>query len=102
MAASPSVASILRDARKGALLSDCLVSQAFCHGRLSRKMVESCEELSGDGDQGDHFWFSCGQEALIEGFEGLVTLAGDEGSHEAGRPHSAAAAADHALATPVT
>src|ERR1700733_8435140 len=64
--------------------------------------VESSEELSGDGDQSHHFWLSGGSEALIEGLKRRVMPAGDKGSHEAGRPHSATSAADHTLAAPTS
>ena len=63
--------------------------------------VEDGEELSCDGDEGDHFRFAGSDEASVEGLELRITPGGGHGSHEESCPHGAAAATDEALAAPL-
>src|SRR5208282_2533752 len=63
--------------------------------------VEDGEQFSRHGDQRDHFLFSGGDEALVEGLEGAIVLHGDQGPHEERAAHAGASAADEALAFPL-
>src|SRR5258705_10232175 len=62
--------------------------------------VEGGEDLTGDGDEGDHFRLTGGKQAHVEGFEDRVVAAGDESSEVESGPCGAAPASDHALALP--
>ena len=69
-------------------------------GFVSEDGVEDGEELSCCGDEGDHFGFSCSNEALMEGFEKRIAAFGGEGSHEEDGADGRAPAAGEALAFP--
>jgi len=69
-------------------------------GFISENGVEDREELSGNGDQDDHFWLSGRDEALIEGSERRVAACPDQRGHEEGRAHAGSPTAGEALAAP--
>src|SRR5947207_15911925 len=64
--------------------------------------VEDGEDLTGDGDEGDHFWLTGSEQTLIEDPEHRVAA----DCRERGQVHGAAcgssATTDHALAAPAT
>src|SRR5258705_8965397 len=64
--------------------------------------VEDGEEFTGDRDEGDHFRLSCREEALIEGLQDRVVLAGRESGHIDCGACGSAATGNHALALPTT
>ena len=69
---------------------------------VSQDGVEDSEELSGDGDEGDHFGFVVGDELLMEGAELWVAAGGDHGSDEEGGANSGATSANEAAAAPLS
>src|SRR5215217_1021473 len=81
-------------------VSDCVVGQAFCHGRCRGDGVEDGEEFSGCCDEGDHLGLSGGDEAVAEGLEGWVVTGGGHGGEEEDGAHGGAASADEAPAAP--
>ena len=62
--------------------------------------VEDGKQLSGDGDQGNHFRLTSLQKALVEGLQDCVVSSGDEGSQEGRGADRGATASNHAFAAP--
>ena len=48
---------------------------------VSQDCIEDCQELSGDGNDGDFFWLTVGDEPVAEGFERLIVLGGHRICH---------------------
>src|SRR5246127_2810810 len=67
---------------------------------ISQDGVENGEQLSGDGDQGNHFWLTKVKKVLVEVFEWRVVASGDEGGQERGRSNGGTTTSDHAFAAP--
>jgi hypothetical protein len=66
-----------------------------------KRLFDRFEQLSGDGDEGDHLGLSGGDEALVEGFEDRVVLDGDHGAHEERAADGGSAGGDEGLAAPL-
>src|SRR5580704_10592904 len=68
---------------------------------VSEDSVEDGQELSRDGDEGDHFGLAGGDEAVEEGLQDGVVAFGDHRAHEQGRAHGDASSGDEAAAAPL-
>jgi hypothetical protein len=60
--------------------------------------VEDGEQLSSDGDEGDHFGFAGCDQAVEEGFQDGIVLFADQGAHEQDRANVRSSAPDEAFA----
>src|SRR5271170_7756908 len=68
---------------------------------VSEDGVEDGEELSGDGDEGDHFGFSFGHFSVAEDFQDRVVTGGGQSGEEERGSHRRSSAPDHGLALPL-
>ena len=69
-------------------------------GFVSEDCIEDCQQLAGDGDEGDHFGLAAGDETLMESLQERIVARGDEGALEEGGADAGTASADAALAAP--
>ena len=63
----------------------------------SEEGIEMNEEFSGDGNEGEFFWFAAGDEFLEGGFKNRVATRGGESGHVEGAPELGPAAMDEAF-----
>src|SRR5215475_1090154 len=62
--------------------------------------VEDGEDFASDRDEGNHFWLTAREQALVEDAHHWVPPAGGERDHEDGCANVRPAACDHAFALP--
>src|SRR4030088_2579534 len=100
--AATALTAILRDAalRAAPQRLSCL-SSGLPFPFISEHGVEGCEELAGDGDEGDHFRLTGGKQASVEGSQAWVVATGNESGNVESPPCGPPSATDLALALPV-
>src|SRR5258707_6636596 len=100
--APPPALPILRDARlrRAPQRLSCL-SSGLPFPFISEHGVEGCEDLAGDGDEGDHFRLTGDKQASVEGSEAWVVATGNESGNVESPPCGPPSATDLALALSV-
>src|SRR5438067_9768434 len=79
----------------------CCLSSVLPWFLVPEHSIEDGEKLAGDGDKGNHFGLTEGEQVLIEGPQHVVATDCGHCRHEDGRANGCATASDHAFALPV-
>src|SRR4029077_14499780 len=80
----------------------CSLSSGLPLFLVSEHSVEDGEDFAGNGDEGDHFWLTAGEQTLVKAFQDWIATDGRQCGHVEGCSQRRPATTDHASADPTT